>query len=141
MSFEEKQKLRTEEIDAIQMAIGILKGDDMQTGTQHLALSQAATSLAQMRGKNAQTEETANIHRKITDFLAAEGARLHSTGLTLLAEKFAADPFAKVKKLIDGMITRLLEEAHADADHEGFCDTEMERARSPEQSSARTSMD
>merc|ERR1740115_674491 len=82
-----------------------------------------------MRGKNAQTEETANIHRKITDFLAAEGARLHSTGLTLLAEKFAADPFAKVKKLIDGMITRLLEEAHADADHEGFCDTELGKSK------------
>ena len=27
--------------------------------------------------------------------------------------------------MIDDMITRLLEEAKADADHEGFCDTEM----------------
>merc|ERR1719162_1603897 len=32
MSFEEKQKLRTEEIEAIETAVGILKGDDMQTG-------------------------------------------------------------------------------------------------------------
>merc|ERR1719161_1332970 len=35
LSFGEKQKLRTEEIEAIQTAIDILKGDDMQTGTQH----------------------------------------------------------------------------------------------------------
>jgi len=129
MSFDEKQKLRTEEIEAIQTAIGILKGGDMQTGTKNLALSQSKTSFTQLRGKDAASEETENIHRKITDFLASEGARLHSRGLTLLAEKFAADPFSKVKKLIDSMITRLLEEAHADADHEGFCDTEIGKSK------------
>jgi len=132
LSFDEKQKLRTEEIEAIQTAIGILKGDDMQTGTGHLALSQskgAGASLAQLRGKDAAAEETENIHRRLTDFLAAEGTRLHSREITLLAEKVAADPFAKVKKLIDAMITRLLEEAHADADHEGFCDTEIGKSK------------
>lgn len=46
-----------------------------------------------------------------------------------MAEKLAADPFTKVKQLIDNMITRLLEEAHADADHEGFCDTEMGKSK------------
>merc|ERR1740130_2232696 len=65
----------------------------------------------------------------MTEFIASEGSRLHSSGLTLLAEKFAADPFLKVKKMIDGMITRLLEEAHADADHEGFCDTEIGKSK------------
>merc|ERR1719183_1780648 len=129
LSFDEKQKLRSEEIEAIQTAIGILKGDDMQTGTANLALSQSKTSFAQLRGKDAAAEETENIHRKITDFIASEGARLRSRGLQLLAEKLAADPFAKVKKLIDGMITRLLEEAHADADHEGFCDTEVGKSK------------
>jgi len=129
MSFEEKQQLRTEEIEAIGAAIGILKGGDMQTGTANLALTQSKTSFAQLRGQNAEAEETANIHHKVTEFLAAEGNRLHSSGLTLLAEKFAADPFLKVKKMIDGMITRLLEEAHADADHEGFCDTEIGKSK------------
>merc|ERR1719174_2754778 len=36
-----------------------------------------------------------------------------------------ATPFDKVKKLIDDMITRLIEEANEDATHEGFCDKEM----------------
>jgi len=129
LSFDEKQKLRTEEIEAIEVAIGILKGDGMQTGTKNLALSQSATSFAQMRGKNAQAEETANIHRKLTDFVASEGARLNNKELILLAEKLSADPFAKVKKMIDGMITRLLEEANEDASHEGFCDTEIGKSK------------
>jgi len=85
--------------------------------------------LVQLRGQNSAAEETANIHRRLTDFLASEGSRLHSQELVLLAEKLAADPFAKVKKMIDSMITRLLEEAHADADHEGFCDTEIGKSK------------
>merc|ERR1719399_68960 len=130
LSFEEKQKLRAEEIEAISTAIGILKGDDMQTGSAHLGLAQRImqsipTSLAQLRGQDAVSEETENIHRRITDFLASEGNRLHSRDLSLLAEKLAADPFAKVKKLIDDMITRLLEEANADAEQKGFCDKEL----------------
>jgi len=50
---------------------------------------------------------------------------LHSKNLGLLSEKIGADPFAKVKKMIDDMITKLLEEANADAEKEGWCDTEM----------------
>merc|ERR1719277_2924749 len=67
--------------------------------------------------------------RRVRDFLSAEGQRLHSQRLSMLAEKLAADPFAKVKQLIDSMITRLLEEANADADHEGFCDKEMGKSK------------
>merc|ERR1719156_158397 len=49
--------------------------------------------------------------------------------LGLLAEKISTDPFAKVKGLIDAMITRLEEEANADAVHEGYCDTEMGKSK------------
>merc|ERR1719482_1723889 len=37
----------------------------------------------------------------------------------------ASDPFAKVKKMIREMITKLMEEANAEAEHKAFCDTEM----------------
>jgi len=133
LSFTEKQQLRTEEIKAIAQAIEILTSEDMSAGTAHLDLAQMpkGTSLMQLRGGNANSaeEQQEGIRRKVREFLESEGSRLHSSQLALLAQKMAADPFAKVKKMIDDMITRLLEEAHADADHEGFCDTEVGKSK------------
>jgi len=122
MSFEEKQKLRAEEIEAIEKATEIMKSPDVTGNAEkHLSLAQTqATSLVQLRGQTA-----APLRRQVRDFLATESRRLKSKGLALLSQKIAADPFAKVKSMIDAMITRLMEEANADAEHEGFCDKEM----------------
>merc|ERR1719498_380528 len=65
------------------------------------------------------------VRKTIRELLAADAKRLHSKNIALLAERIAADPFAKIKQLIDDMITRLLEEANADAEKDGWCDTEM----------------
>jgi len=126
LSFAEKQKLRTEELEAIAKAIEILSSDEVSGNAEkYLALtqSQKSRSLVQAGSRNQ------GIRHQIHDFLAAEGRRKHSKGLTLLAEQISADPFAKVKKLIDDMITRLLEEAREDAKHEGFCDKEMGKSK------------
>jgi len=128
LSFEEKQKLRTEEHEAIEKAIEILSSPEVAgSAEKYLGLAQRtprATALVQL-DRNAQAQESRGIRGKLQAFLAAEGQRLKSKPLLLLAEQAAVDPFAKVKKLIDQMITRLLEEAKQDADHEGFCDTEI----------------
>jgi hypothetical protein len=120
LSFEEKQNLRTEEMVAIGKAVEILKSGDVSGNAEkHLDLAQtsAATAFPQLRAQS--------IHAHIRDFIASEGKRLHSHRLALLAQTIAADPFAKVKKMIDDMITRLLDEANEDAQHEGFCDKEF----------------
>merc|ERR1712027_111576 len=57
------------------------------------------------------------------------GSRLKSETLSVVAMHVAADPFTKVKKLIQQLIERLLAEATAEATKKGFCDTELGKAR------------
>merc|ERR1719174_699192 len=54
--------------------------------------------------------------------------KLNSADMSLLAMKIAADPFAKVKELIQQLITRLLTESQNEATQKGWCDTEIGKA-------------
>jgi uncharacterized protein YoxC len=135
LSFQEKQKLRTEELEAIGKAIEILGSPEVAGSSEkYLELAQKpkakGSALVQL-DRNAQNQEqqSGGIRGKLQAFLESEATRLKSRQLELLASQAAVDPFAKVKKLIDQMITRLLEEAKADADHEGFCDTEVGKSK------------
>jgi len=58
----------------------------------------------------------------IMRLLKNKGKEVHSALLTALANQIAADPFAKVKKLIQELIERLLEEASQSANHKNWCD-------------------
>jgi len=131
LSFEEKQNLRVEEIDAIEQAVEILSSPEVSGNAQkHFDMMQVApataVTLMQVSGRGGWPE---GMRKKVRDFLVTEGRRLHSQHLILLSQQASADPFVKVKGMIDAMITRLQEQAQADAAHEGFCDTEMGKSK------------
>jgi len=120
--FEERQQLRTEEIEAIGKAVGILSsGAVAGNAEKHLpSLAQKGTSLVQLRGLAASQPQ-----QRAADFLLAQGRRLDSRVLSALAVRVSDDPFSKVKKMIKDLIVRLMEEANEEAEHKGWCDKEL----------------
>jgi len=57
--------------------------------------------------------------------LREKGSAIHSRVLAALAVRVEEDPFVKVKKMIKDLIVRLMEEANEEAEHKGWCDTEL----------------
>merc|ERR1719247_3253107 len=74
-------------------------------------------------------EDTDLVKQMLVSMLKSKGAQLKSTLLTSLATRIAADPFAKIKKLIQELIERLLTEAANEANQKGWCDKAMADAK------------
>jgi hypothetical protein len=71
----------------------------------------------------------ASMSRRAEDralaILREASVHLGSKMLSSVVAQIEADPFVKIKKLIQGLIERLLEESKAEASKKGFCDTEL----------------
>jgi len=62
---------------------------------------------------------------RVAAYLHDQANKLDSRILSALAVRADEDPFKKVKKMIKDLITKLLEEANEEAEHKGWCDTEL----------------
>merc|ERR1719271_301030 len=62
---------------------------------------------------------------RVAAYLQSKAKVIHSRVLSAIAARVSADPFAKVKKMIKELIVKLMEEAQAEAEHKGWCDTEL----------------
>mmetsp|Transcript_19311 Transcript_19311/g.47311 ORF Transcript_19311/g.47311 Transcript_19311/m.47311 type:complete len:718 (-) Transcript_19311:63-2216(-) len=62
---------------------------------------------------------------KAVALLKSKGKTLRSQTLSQLALELRADPFKKIKGLIQSLINRLLKEAAEEATQKGWCDTEI----------------
>merc|ERR1719415_366632 len=63
--------------------------------------------------------------QRVAEYLQVRARELDSRVLSMLAVRVADDPFKKVKKMIKDLIVRLMEEANEEAEHKGWCDTEL----------------
>jgi len=57
------------------------------------------------------------------------GNRFHSTALVSLAYRAAADPFAKVRGMVEDMIAKLMQEAAEEADKKALCDKDISESK------------
>merc|ERR1719197_284764 len=121
--FESRQQLRAEELVAIEKAIEIISsGAVAGNAEKHLpTFVQQATSLVSLR---ADMSNQANQNR-VAQYLQARASELNSRVLSAVAQRASNDPFAKVKKMIKDLIVKLMEEANEEAEHKGWCDTEL----------------
>merc|ERR550525_2188296 len=81
---------------------------------------QKGRALAMMR-----SEQESQLQTQAAQYLQHMGQQLNSRVLTTLAGRVSDDPFRKVKKMIKDLLVRLMEEANEEAEHKGWCDTEL----------------
>jgi len=117
-----RQELRQGELEALDKAIEIIAGGAVSGAADtHLpSFVQKGTSLAQLRSATQDPSQAT-----VAQFLQSQGQRVNSKLLAALAIRARQDPFGKVKKMIKDMIIKLTEEATEEAEHKGFCDTEL----------------
>jgi len=111
--FESCQQLRAKELEAVAKAIEITSSNDASGNeVKHLPSLVQKTALTQVRASTrGETQQLA------IEYLQIQGKRLDSRVLSALAVRVSDDPFTKVKKMIKGLIARLMEKANKEAEH------------------------
>jgi hypothetical protein len=149
--WDQRSKMRADELAALEKAIEIISGDVKTAAEDSGAGGRTAVkpveSLVQARKVAAEEEADPENYRDVVflqeskDKTSADRLKaitvinkasksLKSPELSLLAMSLAADPFAKVKTLIQQLIERLMTESANEATHKGWCDKEIHTATS-----------
>merc|ERR1712187_168520 len=114
--WEERQKTRQLEMEAVSKALAILSGDDAHdlfTRTFNPALLQEENSMQSKRRIQA-----SRVLKRVAE-------KLNSPRLATLAYRVRLDAFTRVKKAIDDMIAQLLKEKEDEIKHKDFCVDEL----------------
>merc|ERR1719161_2255020 len=110
--WEERQKTRQLEMEAVSKALAILSSDDAHdtfTRTFNPALLQTESSSKK------------SLRSQAAELLKTVAERVNSPRLSAIALRCRLDAFTRVKKAIDDMITQLLKEKEDEIKHKDFC--------------------
>merc|ERR1712129_563740 len=110
--WEERQKTRQLEMEAVSKALAVLSGDDAHdlfTRTFNPALVQMEVAATSKRREQA------------SRLLSQVAKKLNSPRLSALAYRVRLDAFTRVKKAIDDMIAQLMKEKADEIKHKDFC--------------------
>jgi len=113
--FKERQRLRGEELAAIDKATEAIQGTVLKA-----ARPSKGTSLAALRS------DTFGVKReRAISMLRERAEELESNMLSSLALRVEGNGLTKIRGMISDLITRLQEEAAADTEKEGWCKKEL----------------
>jgi len=71
------------------------------------------------------TQKVSPDQMRVAAYLNERAEKIHSRVLSALVLRVQEDPFAKVKKMLRDLISRLQEEATEETQHKAWCDTEL----------------
>merc|ERR1719189_1778608 len=114
--WEERQKTRQLEMEAVSKALAVLSGDDAHdlfTRTFNPALLQSGAA------ENSERREQASR------LLSTVARKFNNPRISTLAYQVKLDAFTRVKKAIDDMIAQLLKEKADEITHKDFCTDEF----------------
>jgi len=88
-------------------------------------LAKKFSSFVQTRTAVKVRSDDEDVRAKALRHVQEVGKKFHSMALVALAYRASADPFVKVRGMIEDMIAKLLQEAAEEADQKAFCDKEI----------------
>jgi len=126
--YEESQHSRSEELAALDKAKTILKE---KTG----GAAERSYSFLQLEVKSRASAKAQQVKDRVLVLVQSLADKEGSKMMSLLAQRVqsamltSADPFAKVKGMIQEMIEKLVADAQKEASHKAFCDKEMSETK------------
>eukprot|EP00933_Yihiella_yeosuensis_P070678 TRINITY_DN78824_c0_g1_i1.p1 TRINITY_DN78824_c0_g1~~TRINITY_DN78824_c0_g1_i1.p1 ORF type:complete len:652 (+),score=218.84 TRINITY_DN78824_c0_g1_i1:86-2041(+) len=126
--FTSRTEIRKEELAAIDKAVEVLSGKELQDAVARRAgLIQAkkGTSLAALRRGNVVSPQL----QKVSQYLQAQADKIDSSLLGTAAHRAEGAPLERVRSLINNLITKLKEQGDAATEHHEWCSKEIDDNR------------
>merc|ERR1719171_773966 len=141
--WDQRSQMRADELSALTQALSVLesavaeKAEATGEGGRSLNQKETETETKEVKPvafvqeklvRKMVPDENAEKREKLVSLLTSMGKKIGSTVLSTLALKVAKeDPFKKIKAMIQELIEKLLQEEADEANHKGWCDTEISK--------------